>query len=52
MTADPRQSDAPIRKTTTEARAGSAPGVTRNVLIFGVLLVVMIFVVIVLVGRS
>jgi hypothetical protein len=52
MTADPRQGDAPIRETTTEARAGSTPGVTRNVLIIGVLLVVIIFAVIVLVGRS
>jgi hypothetical protein len=49
---DPRQSDPPVRETTTEARAASTPGVTRNVLIFGLLLVVIIFAVIVLVGRS
>ena len=49
--ADPRP-DRPIVETTTEARAGSTPGVTRNVLIIGVVLVVIIFAVIVLVGRS
>jgi hypothetical protein len=47
-----RRSDRPIVETTTEARAGSTPGVTRNVLIIGLLLVVIIFAVIVLVGRS
>jgi hypothetical protein len=50
--ADPRRTDAPVRETTTEARAGSTPGVTRNVLIIGTLLVVILFVIIVLVGRS
>jgi hypothetical protein len=50
--ADQRQPDPPIRETTTEARAGSTPGVTRNVLIIGTLLVVIIFALIVLVGRS
>jgi hypothetical protein len=49
--ADPRQSDPPIRESATEARAGSTPGVARNVLIFGTLLVVIIFAVIFLVGR-
>jgi hypothetical protein len=49
---DGRNSDPPVRETTTEARAGSTPGVARNVLIFGTLLVVIIFAVIVLVGRS
>jgi hypothetical protein len=49
---DGRNSEPPVRETTTEARAGSTPGVTRNVLIFGMLLVVIIFAVIVLVGRS
>jgi len=49
---DPRPSDATVRVTTTEARAGSTPGVARNVLIFGTLLVVIIFAVIVLVGRT
>jgi hypothetical protein len=48
--ADP-QSDPPIRETTTEARAGSTPGVARNVLVIGLLLVVILFVIIVLVGR-
>ena len=48
--ADPH-TEQPIRETTTEARAGSTPGVARNVLIFGTLLVVVLFVVIVLVGR-
>jgi hypothetical protein len=47
-----RRSDRPIVETTTEARAGSTPGVTRNVLIIGIVLVVIIFAVIVLVGRS
>ena len=50
--ADPRRTDAPVRETTTEARAGSTPGVTRNVLVIGTLLVVILFVIIVLVGRS
>ena len=49
--ADPRNTDAPIRETTTEARAGSTPGVARNVLVIGTLLVVIFFVIIVLVGR-
>ena len=49
---DPRHSDAPVVETTTEARAGSTPGVTRNVLVIGTLLVIIIFAVIVLVGRS
>jgi len=50
--ADSQNSDPPIHETTTEARAGSTPGVARNVLIWGTLLVVIFFVVIVLVGRS
>jgi hypothetical protein len=49
--ADPRHSDSPVRETATEARAGSTPGVARNVLIFGTLLVIIIFAAIVLVGR-
>ena len=48
--ADPRHSDPSVVTTTTEARAGSAPGVTRNVLVIGTLLVIIIFTVIVLVG--
>jgi hypothetical protein len=50
--AEPRQPDAPVRETTTEARAGSTPGVARNVLVIGTLLVIILFVIIVLVGRS
>ena len=50
--ADPQQSDPSVHETTTEARAGSTPGMTRNVLTIGLLLVAIIFVVIVLVGRS
>jgi hypothetical protein len=50
--AEQRHSEPPIRETTTEARAGSTPGVARNVLVFGTLLVVIIFAIIVLVGRS
>jgi hypothetical protein len=47
--ANPR-SDPPIVESTTEARAGSTPGVTRNVLIIGLGLVIIIFAVIFLVG--
>ena len=50
--AEQRQSDPPIRETATEARAGSTPGVARNVLVIGTLLVIIIFAIIVLVGRS
>ena len=50
--ADPGQPEPSVRQTTTEARAGSTPGVARNVLVVGTLLVVILFVVIVLVGRS
>jgi cobalamin biosynthesis Mg chelatase CobN len=50
--ADPRHSEPSIVETTTEARAGSTPGVARYVLIIGLLLVVIIFAAIVLVGRS
>jgi hypothetical protein len=49
---DARDADPPVRETATEARAGSTPGVARNVLVFGTLLVVILFVVIVLVMRS
>ena len=48
---DPRHTEPSVKKTTTEARAGSTPGVARNVLIYGMLLVVIIFAVIFLVGR-
>ena len=50
--ADPQESEAPIHETTTEARAGSTPGVARNVLVIGTLLVVVLFAIIVLVGGS
>ena len=50
--ADPRHSEPSVRETTTEARAGSTPGVTRYVLVIGTLLVVVAFAIIVLVGRS
>lgn len=50
--ANPQHPEPPIRETATEARAGSTPGVTRNVLVIGTLLVIIIFAVIVLVGRS
>jgi hypothetical protein len=49
--AERRQSDSRVHETATEARAGSTPGVTRNVLIYGTLLVVIIFAIIVLVMR-
>jgi hypothetical protein len=38
--------------TTTEARAGSTPHMTRYVLVIGTLLVIVAFAVIVLIGRS
>ena len=50
--ADTRRSEPQIVETTTEARSGSTPGVARYVLIFGTLLVVVAFTIIVLVGRS
>lgn len=46
MTEEPR-----IHETTTEARAGSTPGVARNVLVIGTLLVVILFAVIVFGGK-
>jgi len=42
----------PIEETTTEARAGSTPHVTRYVLSIGLILVIVLFAIIVLVGRS
>ena len=50
--ADPLHSEPSVRESATEARAGSTPGVTRYVLVIGTLLVVVLFAVIVLVGRS
>jgi hypothetical protein len=49
--ADPLHSEPSVRETATEARAGSTPGVARNVLIWGTALVVIIFLIIFLVGR-
>jgi hypothetical protein len=49
---DPRHIEPSVVETTTEARAGSTPGVVRYVLVIGTLLVVILFAVIVLVGRS
>jgi cobalamin biosynthesis Mg chelatase CobN len=49
--ADSKRSEPSVVETTTEARAGSTPGVARNVLIVGTLLVVILFAVIFLVGR-
>jgi hypothetical protein len=49
--ADPRHTEPSVVETTTEARAGSTPGVARYVLIYGTLLVVILFAVIILVGR-
>ena len=42
----------PEQITTTEARAGATPHVTRYVLIFGLLLVVVAFIIITLVAGS
>jgi hypothetical protein len=52
--ADPRRRDALVTETTTttEARAASTPGVARYVLVIGTVLVVVLFALIVLVGRS
>ena len=50
--ADPRHSDPSVTETTTEARAASTPGVARYVLVIATFLVVILFAVIVLVGRS
>jgi len=50
--ADQRDVETPVVQTTTEARAGSTPGVARNVLVIGTLLVIVLFAIIVLVARS
>jgi hypothetical protein len=49
---DADKNAAPTHATTTEARAGSTPHMTRYVLTIGLLIVVILFAVIVLVGRS
>jgi hypothetical protein len=41
-----------IHETATEARAGSTPHMTRYVLSIGLFLVIVLFAIIVLVGRS
>lgn len=43
--------DEPERLTKTEARAGSTPGVARNVLTYGLILVVVLFAIILFVAR-
>jgi hypothetical protein len=48
---EPDTDAAPIRETTTQARQGSTPHMTRYVLSIGLLLVIVIFAVIFLVGR-
>jgi hypothetical protein len=50
--ADPRSTGPFVTETTTEARAGSTPGVARYVLVVGTVLVVIIFAVIILVVRT
>ena len=49
---EPQYTEPTIHETTTEARAGSTPGVTRVVLVVGLLLVIVSFTIIVLVGMS
>ena len=46
------QDEKQIHETTTEARAGSTPGVARYVLGIGTALVVILFIIIVLVTRA
>ena len=48
---DPRHHESSVTETTTEARAASTPGVARYVLVVGTVLVVILFALIVLVGR-
>jgi hypothetical protein len=49
---DADRDTASTHATTTEARAGSTPHMTRYVLAVGLLMVIVIFAVIVLVGRA
>ena len=46
------ESDRETVETTTEARAGSTPHMTRYVLTIGLILVVILFSIILLVGRT
>ena len=48
----PDREQQPPTATTTEARAGSTPHMTRYVLTVGLILVIVLFGIIVLVGRS
>ena len=50
--AESERDGARIVETTPEARAGSTPHMTRYVLGFGLILVIVLFAIIVLVGRS
>jgi hypothetical protein len=50
--AEQQYSEPTIHETTTEARAGSTPGVARVVLLVGTLLTIVLFTIIVLVGRA
>jgi hypothetical protein len=50
--ADPRLHEPSVTETATEARAGSTPGVGRYVLVIGTVLVIILFALIVLVGRA
>ena len=43
--------ETPEQLTTTEARAGSTPGVARNVLTYGLILVVLLFAIILFIAR-
>jgi len=49
---DPHRDQSQIHESTTEARAGTTPGVARYVLAIGTGLVVILFIIIVLVGRQ
>ena len=49
---DPRHSEPSVHETDDGSARGIDPGVARNVLVVGTLLVVIIFAVIVLVGRA
>jgi cobalamin biosynthesis Mg chelatase CobN len=52
MMSESEGESAATHATTTEARAGSTPHMTRYVLIVGLILVIILFSIIVLVGRS
>jgi hypothetical protein len=52
MTSESEGKSATTHATTTEARAGSTPHMTRYVLTIGLILVIILFAIIVLVGRT